>query len=146
MYRARFEVDNIRVPRALRRPCKSPPIRSIEGMLTRPPLRSLWHHEALYRARRRLHDRDDAIVRAQIAVSEIAAPTGEERARGAWVAHRFRALGLRNVEVDDAGNVIGQRPGSSDEAPVVICAHLDTVFPREMEVRVQRNGTLLMGP
>jgi tripeptide aminopeptidase len=115
-------------------------------MLARSPLRTLWHHEALYRARRRLHERDDAIVRAQIAVSEIAAPTGEERARGVWVADRFRALGLKGVLVDDAGNVIGERVGASDEAPVVICAHLDTVFPRDVEVRVQRSGTRLLGP
>lgn len=100
----------------------------------------------MHRARRELLARDREIVEAQIAVSEIAAPTGDEHERGAWMAERFRRLGLENVRTDDAGNVIGRRPGRVDDAPVVICAHLDTVFPRGVEVRVQRDGPRLAGP
>jgi acetylornithine deacetylase/succinyl-diaminopimelate desuccinylase-like protein len=107
----------------------------------------LWHNESLYRARRELAARDEAIVAQQITVSEIAAPTGEEHERASWVAGRYRALGLCDITIDDAGNVIGCRRGASaDEAPVVICAHLDTVFPRETTVRVQRDGARLVGP
>jgi acetylornithine deacetylase/succinyl-diaminopimelate desuccinylase-like protein len=109
-------------------------------------LHDIWHSSALCRARSELVARDREIVQSQIAVSEIAAPTGEERERGTWIAERFRMLGLRNVRTDDAGNVIGRRPGISSGAPVVICAHLDTVFPRDVVLRVRRDGTRLRGP
>src|SRR5688572_9220535 len=109
-------------------------------------LRQTWHHHALRRARLQLASRDQDIVREQIAVSEIAAPTGEEDERARWVARRFEALRLCDVRIDEAGNVIGRRPGKTDAPPVVVCAHLDTVFPRQTRVSVTRQGNRLAGP
>lgn len=103
-------------------------------------------HDALAAARERLARRDGDIVRTQIAVSEIPAPTGEEGERGAWIADRFRALALSDVRVDDTGNVVARRAGSVNEPPVVLCAHLDTVFPRGTPLRVRRIGRRLVGP
>lgn len=85
-------------------------------------------------------------MRNQILVSEIAAPTGEEFYRAAWVVARMAALGLRGVRTDAAGNVIGRRPGTVDRPSVAVCAHLDTVFPRATTLRVRREGPLLTGP
>jgi tripeptide aminopeptidase len=42
--------------------------------------------------------------------------------------------------------VIGTRAGTEDRAPVVICAHLDTVFPRAVPLRVMKEGPRLIGP
>ncbi len=109
-------------------------------------LRQLWHHPALRQARLQLASRDDDIVREQIAVSEIAAPTGEENERAQWVAQRFDALKLSDVRIDQAGNVIGRRRGKTDGPPVLVCAHLDTVFPRQTRVSVARLGNRLAGP
>ncbi|MGZ8457611.1 MAG: M20/M25/M40 family metallo-hydrolase, partial [Gemmatirosa sp.] len=106
-------------------------------------------HDALARARARLVARDAVTVRDQVTLAEIPAPTGEEAERGAWVARRFHALGLRDVRVDAAGNVIGRRPGAdaSDRAPcVAVCAHLDTVFPRGTPLQVRQDGRRLTGP
>jgi acetylornithine deacetylase/succinyl-diaminopimelate desuccinylase-like protein len=106
-------------------------------------------HGALARARARLVARDAVTVRDQVTLAEIPAPTGEEVERGDWVARRFRALGLADVRVDAAGNVVGRRPGEdrSDDAPrVAVCAHLDTVFPRETPLRVRHEGRRLVGP
>jgi len=47
-------------------------------------------HDALASARHRLAARDAAILDEQIAVAEIAAPTGDESERGAWIERRFR--------------------------------------------------------
>ncbi len=110
------------------------------------PLRVLWDAPALARARAAILQRDEATIETQIAVSEIAAPTGEEGERGAWVASRFHAIGLTNVSTDAAGNVLGTRAGTEQGAPVVICAHLDTVFPRSVSLRVQHEGPRLIGP
>ena len=97
-------------------------------------------------ARARLAASDEHLLSTQIALSEIPSPTGNEAARGASVADRFRGLGLRNVRVDDVGNVLGTRDGDSDAAPVVVCAHLDTIFPAGTSVVVARNGQHLCGP
>ncbi|HJU67651.1 MAG TPA: M20/M25/M40 family metallo-hydrolase [Gemmatimonadaceae bacterium] len=109
-------------------------------------LRALWHHYALRQARAQLASRDHAIVGDQIAISEIAAPTGEENERAQWVARRFEALELSDVRIDQVGNVIGRRRGRTDGPPVLVCAHLDTVFPRQTRVSVTRLGNRLAGP
>ena len=109
-------------------------------------LRQLWHHHALRQARIHLASHDHEIVREQIAVSEIAAPTGEENERAQWVAERFEALQLSDVRIDQAGNVIGRRQGRTDGPAVLVCAHLDTVFPRQTRVSVTRLGNRLAGP
>ncbi len=97
-------------------------------------------------ARARLAAGDDRLLDTQIALSEIPSPTGAETARGASVAERFRALSLRDVRIDAVGNVLGVRLGDTDEPPVVICAHLDTIFPEGTPVGVSRDGPQLCGP
>jgi len=103
-------------------------------------------HRALAAAHARLAARDDAIVRSQIAVAQIAAPTGEEHERGSWVTRRFLDSGLADIHTDAAGNVIGRRAGTTRLSPVVICAHLDTVFPRTTDLSIRRDGERLVGP
>jgi acetylornithine deacetylase/succinyl-diaminopimelate desuccinylase-like protein len=97
-------------------------------------------------SRARLASADEHLLRTQIALSEIPAPTGEEQARGAAVSSRFTALGLTDVRTDDVGNVLGMRAGTSNDQPVVMCAHLDTIFPAGTPVGVVRDGTHLSGP
>lgn len=115
-------------------------------MTTSPTRSTARTHAALADAHRRLAARDATIIRAQVAVSEIAAPTGEEQRRAAWIARRFTLLGLTDVRTDAAGNVIGRRPGAVPGPAVAVCAHLDTVFPRDIAVRVRVDGDRLQGP
>jgi tripeptide aminopeptidase len=97
-------------------------------------------------ARARLAAADERLLHTQIALSEIPAPTGAEQARGASVAARFEALGLHDIRTDSVGNVLGARPGASSDAPILVCAHLDTVFPEGTPVGVAREGRQLAGP
>jgi acetylornithine deacetylase/succinyl-diaminopimelate desuccinylase-like protein len=103
-------------------------------------------HRALAPSHARLAAHDAAIIRSQIAVAQIAAPTGQENERGEWIARRFRDCGLAEIHTDDAGNVIGRRPGAPGLPPVAICAHLDTVFPRDTDLSIRRDGDRLVGP
>jgi acetylornithine deacetylase/succinyl-diaminopimelate desuccinylase-like protein len=103
-------------------------------------------HRALSPAHARLAAHDEDIVRTQIAVSQIAAPTGDEVQRGEWVSRRFSDYGLSDIHTDGARNVIGRRRGVQDLPAVVVCAHLDTVFPAETELAVRRDGGRLIGP
>ncbi len=109
-----------------------------------PPVSELF--ELLAPARAWLAAADEELLRTQVALSEIPSPTGAESARGAAVAERFRALGLSDVRTDDVGNVTGCRRGAESMQPVVVCAHLDTVFPPGTTVRVERDGQQLAGP
>jgi tripeptide aminopeptidase len=85
-------------------------------------------------------------IEDQIRLCEIPAPPFKEAARARAFADAFRSAGLRNVRVDTAGNVVGERPGRAPRPNIVISAHLDTVFPEETDVRVTRDGTVLKGP
>jgi acetylornithine deacetylase/succinyl-diaminopimelate desuccinylase-like protein len=116
-------------------------------MTDREIMRAVWREPAVSGARAKLEAEAPAVLASQVEVSEIAAPTGEEEERGNWLLERFRALGLTQLDRDAAGNVIGVRAGiEPDERPVVVCAHLDTVFPRDTEIRVRREGDRLVGP
>ena len=83
----------------------------------------------------------------QRSICEIPAPPFKETARGVEYAKRLKALGLVDIRTDSEGNVISRWPGSGAPKPVtVFSAHLDTVFPEGVDVRVKTSGRRLTGP
>jgi acetylornithine deacetylase/succinyl-diaminopimelate desuccinylase-like protein len=97
-------------------------------------------------ARRRLAQRANELLDLQIAIASVPAPTGDEGARAAFIAARL-ADALPNVDIDAAGNVVGRLAASRDgEPPVVLCAHLDTVFPHGTDLSVTRDGPRVSAP
>ena len=97
-------------------------------------------HGSLAPARAALAARAGAVLDEQVAVSAIPAPTGEESSRADWIARQFGMLCLHDVRVDEAGNVAATHPGAAHGAPLVVCAHLDTVFPRGAISHARREG------
>jgi len=102
---------------------------------------------AMLRARSFIARNDAQTVAEQCAIATIAAPPFGESARAAWMHERFLAIGLQPVRLDEAGNVIGERAGTHDAAPVVVAAHLDSVFPAgtALDLRRQDGRVLLPG-
>jgi len=89
------------------------------------------------------------IVERWIQISEIAAPSGEEGARGARIEKELRELGLDEVRRDEIGNISGVLRGRATRGPkrVVYAAHLDTVASRTDSVSVGRpDPGQLQGP
>jgi tripeptide aminopeptidase len=82
----------------------------------------------------------------QVRLCEIPAPPFKEEARASAYADAFRALGLTNVRIDRAGNVLGERRGKAARPHLVFSAHLDTVFPEGTDVKVTREKSVLKGP
>jgi acetylornithine deacetylase/succinyl-diaminopimelate desuccinylase-like protein len=82
----------------------------------------------------------------QIRVCEIPAPPFKEEQRARELKRLFETLGLKDVRIDKAGNVIGVRPGRAAHPNLVFAAHLDTVFPEGTNVHVTREGNILKGP
>lgn len=82
----------------------------------------------------------------QISICQIPAPPFQEAERGREFAKRLAALGLADIRTDAVGNVISRWPGSQQAKPVIVfSAHLDTVFPAGMDVRVATEGNRLKG-
>lgn len=81
----------------------------------------------------------------QMEIAKIPAPPFGEATRGAWLADRFRELGLDEVEIDDAGNVLGLHPGVSSHC-ITLSAHIDTVFPASTPLNIKQQGSRLYGP
>src|SRR5207249_4217594 len=103
-------------------------------------------------ARSHLERSDEVTLARQAALCAIPAPTGAEGRRAAHVAELFRTVGLHDVAIDEVGNVYGWtareggRGNGEGAAPVVLSAHLDTVFGPEVNVAVARRGQRLEGP
>ena len=107
----------------------------------------LLAHERIRAARQHIERTDEVTLARQTALSAIPAPTGAEGRRAARVAELFREIGLADVRVDHAGNVHGWLgKNGKPSTPVVLAAHLDTVFAADVDVAVERRGHRLEGP
>jgi acetylornithine deacetylase/succinyl-diaminopimelate desuccinylase-like protein len=91
-------------------------------------------------------DGETQTIEDQVRLCEVPAPPFKETERAKVYADDFRRLGLQNVRIDKAGNVLGERPGLARRPHLVFSAHLDTVFPEGTSVSVTRDGTTLRGP
>ncbi|MGE5244350.1 MAG: M20/M25/M40 family metallo-hydrolase [Betaproteobacteria bacterium] len=82
----------------------------------------------------------------EVRFCQVAAPPFKEGARAEVLKKEFEQLGLQNVRIDKAGNVLGERPGAAPHPHLAMAAHLDTVFPEGTNVTVRREGNILHGP
>lgn len=88
----------------------------------------------------------DKVIDEWIRLTEIPAPSGDEKERAAYIKEQFAAAGLDRVFIDDSGNVIGIWGGAQQGKKVILSAHMDTVFQGVKEIRVKREGNLLRAP
>jgi acetylornithine deacetylase/succinyl-diaminopimelate desuccinylase-like protein len=81
-------------------------------------------------------------------IQQVPAPTFAEAKRAKLVEREMSALGLADVSRDALQNVYGRLPGTSPAAgrPVIVSAHLDTVFPVETDLTLSRTDHYLCGP
>ncbi len=87
----------------------------------------------------------DRLIARTISIQSIPAPTFSEGARAAWIYREFSKLDLSQPEQDPIGNIYLRIPGG-DKPPIVITAHLDTVFPLDISLEIQQNSDALFGP
>jgi tripeptide aminopeptidase len=110
-------------------------------------LRDVTALSALRPLRQRVHQTDDDTLAEQIALVRIPAPSFAEQARGDYVLARLREVGLAEVRRDAEGNVLGEwRPDGASGPPVVVAAHLDTVFAADTDVEPRRKGKRIHAP
>lgn len=93
-----------------------------------------------------IHATAEATTRDHITICEIPAPPFGEERRAQYFERQFRNLGLEVVRRDEVGNVRGLRRGRSDRPTIVVSAHLDTIFPGNLDIRVRRHNGRLYAP
>lgn len=87
------------------------------------------------------------LIELAIAIQQIAAPTFHEAERAEFVRKRFAEEKLKDVEMDASGNVYARLPAQQPERPpVIVSAHLDTVFPLSVDLRCEREPERILGP
>ena len=93
-----------------------------------------------------MNDLVSRVVELAIQLQQIPAPTFHEHERAGFVRDLFAAEGLDDVCIDEAGNVLAHWKGRGAGKPLIVSAHLDTVFPPETNLRLTRGTELVHGP
>ena len=88
----------------------------------------------------------EKMLRNLIDIQQIPAPTFQEKPRGIYVHQQFKEEGLDSLEIDQLGNVYGRMPGKMNIRPIIVSAHLDTVFPGETDLKITRFSDRIIGP
>lgn len=86
------------------------------------------------------------ILDLAVTIQQIPAPTFGEARRADFVHRQFLAEGLTDVSIDADGNVYARLPGMGNAKPLVVSAHLDTVFPETTDLTISRSVEEIAGP
>jgi tripeptide aminopeptidase len=91
---------------------------------------------------------DRRTIRDQRALTSVPAPPFGEAARASLMTELMAEAGLGEPELDAEGNVVARHAssGSAGGPPLVVSAHLDTVFPHGTPVEVREDGNRLSAP
>jgi acetylornithine deacetylase/succinyl-diaminopimelate desuccinylase-like protein len=93
-----------------------------------------------------MNDIVNRMVELAVQIQQIPAPTFHEQKRAEFIQNLFLEEGLKDVCNDETGNVLGCYPGTGKEKPLIVSAHMDTVFPLETDLRVEWGIELIHGP
>ena len=107
--------------------------------------RRLLRKPAIRRAVHFIRNDDERTLSEQVRLASTPAPPFAETARAEVMAELLEASGAGPARVDQVGNVRAW-VGEPGDRPLVISAHLDTVFPPEQEIRIRRDGDRWVGP
>ncbi len=91
-------------------------------------------------------DHTEQLLDLAIRIQQVPAPTFEEQARAEFVRGLFVKEGLSDVSLDEVSNAYGRLPGKGSAKPLVVSAHLDTVFPANTDLTIKREDERIYGP
>lgn len=83
---------------------------------------------------------DERTLKEQLEMCVIPAPSHDEKEKAEYVLAKFKEIGLEQVYMDDIYNVYGTIPGSGNGPRLMLAAHTDTVFPRETDLTIRKEG------
>ncbi|MBI9099049.1 MAG: M20/M25/M40 family metallo-hydrolase [Spirochaetaceae bacterium] len=88
----------------------------------------------------------DIFLANLVMLSEIPSPTFGEEQRRDFILDRFTEYELQNCSVDEKSNALAVIPGKTGEKNILLCAHMDTVFPVKVDHTVAIQPDLVTGP
>jgi tripeptide aminopeptidase len=88
----------------------------------------------------------DRLLDLAVQIQQVPAPTFQEKQRAEFVRGLFVQEGLQDISMDSANNVFGRLPGTGPARPLIVSAHLDTVFPENTSLHATREGGRIYGP
>jgi len=93
---------------------------------------------------------ENRVVESLISLSSIISPSGREHERAGWLAERMRAIGLEDVYIDAAPNVVGRIKGRSGRAVIFVTTLDDLATIADLQrtggQRPHRRGERVIGP
>ena len=87
----------------------------------------------------------EPIVELTTHLTQISAPSNDEFDRARALYTILEDMGYKDISLDDIGNVTARIPGKDRSKTLLVAAHIDTVFPRDVDLTVRREGTKLHG-
>lgn len=81
-----------------------------------------------------------------VEIQQIPAPTFHEGERAEFIQRKFIEQGLQDVSQDRMMNVCARLPGRGEKPPLIVSAHLDTVFPASTPLTITRSQDRIAGP
>lgn len=82
-----------------------------------------------------------------VRIQQIPAPTFSEGARAEFARRLFEEENLEDVAMDSLGNVYARLPGRlKHDKPLIVSAHLDTVFLPSVNLQARREGGRVFAP
>ncbi|HSB67291.1 MAG TPA: M20/M25/M40 family metallo-hydrolase [Anaerolineales bacterium] len=88
----------------------------------------------------------DRIIDLAIQIQQIPSPTFGEMHRAEFIRDQFLNIGAMDVSTDEYGDVYVHLIGRGEKPPLIISAHLDTVFPAGTSLTCTRTGERIYGP
>jgi len=88
----------------------------------------------------------DIFLANLVMLSEIPSPTFGEEQRRDFILERFTEYELQNCSIDEKSNALAVIPGKTGEGNIILCAHMDTVFPEKVDHTVAIQPDIVTGP
>lgn len=110
-------------------------------------LKALLAHAKVVKTLEDIKADDARALEEQKRITEIPAPPFKEKVRAEYYLKRMQELGFKDASIDSEGNVIALRKGTAGGRPkLVVSAHLDTVFPEDVDVTVKEKDGVINAP
>ena len=95
---------------------------------------------------KKISEKRDSFLTDTVLLGEIPSPTYGEDDRIRAVVDRFRENGLSSPTIDEFGNAYARLPGTEGQSSILVMAHADSVFSREVRHEIQVGSGHMCGP
>ena len=100
----------------------------------------LLKYNGVQEALKFLREDDERTLQEHLEMCQIPAPSYEEGEKAEYVRKKMVDAGLSDVHVDEVGNVLGTWKGTGNGPRIMVAGHTDTVFQRETDLTLKKEG------